>query len=337
MLLGLDNFDVDMFLTFEDKNIFIYYSDFESVPELVNYVPLGSFDDETESYLWVNLDYEVRLQVALLFMQRDMYAYRDPNTKQIMINRDMFMNEFGNIPEVTNFFDQYKNICKNYGVVNYPAPDSWIKWQAEWAVKWYYVVDGNNYIDWSVYPDWCQECPEHTYAPPEPGDPTPKCAGVIPTDVIPPTDLYFISVVYFNGIYRTNPESIQDFGVYDILTDIDFELNKYSLVVDIQKFFTNEFQWFLQTIPGMIPFGSDYGTHIKHAIQTKNTTIRQIEVQNEINFFIYNFNEIYGDLVQVKAIEIVSRESDTGGDTWLIEVDAVVKKERLVYRIEAIS
>ncbi len=330
MLLGLSDFNVDSVLVNDDSNIFLYYSDFETIPGLSSLVPLGSFDDITESYLWINLDYKVRLEVASLFMQRDLYAEINPNTKDVVINRELFMTEFGDIPEVTDFFDIYKNICKNYGQVDYPAPDSWIEWQADWTEpKWYYTVDGDNFIDWNVYPDWCQDCAEFTYA-----DTSSKCAYQIPTYVMPPKDLYFISVVYFNGIYRTNPESIQDFGAYDVLTDIDFEKNKYSLVVDVRKYFTQEFQWFLKTIPGSIPFACDYGTHIKYAVQTKDTIVRRIEIENEINFFIQNFNNIYDEMVDVKTIDIISRESQTGGNTWMIDVEVIIREEQLIYRIE---
>ncbi len=331
MLLGLSDFNVDSVLVNDDSNIFLFYSDFETIPELASLVPLGSFDDLTESYLWVNLDYAVRLEVASLFMQRDLYAEINPNTKDVLINREVFMTEFGDIPEVVSFFDIYKNICKNWGQTDYPAPDSWVEWQTDWVGdKWYYTVDDKNYINWSVYPKWCQDCTEFTYK-----DENSMCAYQIPSYVMPPSDLYFISIVYFNGIYRTNPESIQHFGNYDVLTDIDFERNKYSLVVDVQKFFTSEFQWFLKTVPGSIPFACDYGTHIKHAVQTKDTIIKRIEIENEINFFIQNFNNIYNEMVQVKAIDISSRESQTGGNSWIIDVHAIIKEEQLIYRIEA--
>ncbi len=330
MLLGLNDFDTDIFLVNDDKSIFLYYSDFETIPELANLVPLGSFDDLTESFLWVDLEYNRRLEVALLFMQRDLYAEIDPDTKEVLINRDQFMLEFAQIPEVVVFFDQYKNICKYYGEVDYPAPDSWITWDKAIDENWFYKVGNDYYIDWSNYPQWCQECPEYTY-----DDPNSKCASMIPVSVIPPQDLYFISVAYFNGIYRTNPESIQNFGLYDVLTDVDFEKNKYSLIVDMQKFFTTEFQWFLQTVPGNIPFACDYGTHIKYAIQTKDTEIRRIEIQNEINFFINNFNKIYNEMVQVQGVKVISREAQSGGNAWLIEVEVKIEEDVLTYRVES--
>ncbi len=337
MLIGLDDFDVDMMLTLDDSNIFIYYSDFETAPDLIELMPLGSFDDETESYLWINLEYSVRLEVSCCFLRRDLYVETDPDTKERWLNVERFRTEFYNIPEVMSFFDQYKDICKNYGTDFYPAPISWEGWDKAQEEGWYYINPVNNkkYINWNNYPDWCQECSEYTYDNPLPGEPTPQCAYKIPTEVIPPKDMYFIAVVYFNGIYRTNPESVQDFGLYDMLTDIDFEHNKYSMVVDIKKFFTQEFQWFLKTVPGMLPFGCDFGTHIKHAVQTKESDIRKIEVENEINFFITNFNLIYGDLVIVDNIEVRTQIAKTGGDTWVIEVEATIKKERLIYRIEA--
>ena len=87
-------------------------------------------------------------------------------------------------------------------------------------------------------------------------------------------------------------------------------------------------------MPGSLPFGNDYGTHIKLLVQTKNSIVRQLELEGEINFFIENFNTVYGDIVQVKSIYIVSQESDLGADTWLVEVFADIQKDRLVYRLE---
>ncbi len=340
MLIGLNDFSVDIFMTFEDENIYIYLSDFETIPGLVNLVPLGSFDAETGAYLWINLDFEPRVEVGLLFLQRDLYARVNPDTKLVEINRDQFMTEFYNIPEVVSFFDTYKNICENYGVLNYEMPDSWIGWtkaapktqENPDGLDWWYedLVTGKKYINWANYPQWCQTCSEFTYE-----DPTIQCAYWIPIEVMPPKDIYFTEIIYFNGIYRTNPESVQDFGVYQVLTDIDFEQNKYSLIIDIKRFFTLEFQWFLKTTPGNIPFACDYGINIKQAVQTKNTNVQRIRIENEINFFIHNFNVIYGDLVKVETIHVVSRGSMNGGDAWVIEVHAVIKKERLVYRIES--
>ncbi len=331
MLLGLNDFLIDMFLVIDDSEINLYYSDFETIPELATMVPLGSFDDETESLKWISLEYQDRLDTGVLFMERDRYIIEDPNDKFKKIQMDLFYREFSTLPEVTDFFDQYKEICRNWGSADYPIPESWIGWDKAENLNWWYESNNAKYIDWNNYPNWCQECAEYTY---DPKTDSGLCANEIPIDVMPPEDLYFVCVVYFNGIYRVNPEHAQDFGVYQMLTDIDFEQNKYSMIVDIKRFFTLEFQWFLQTIPGMIPFGCDYGTHIKRVIQTKNTEIQRIEIENEINFFIYNFNIIWGELVQVEEILINSRASASGGDEWIVEVQAKVKQERLIYRIE---
>jgi len=233
MLIGLNDFNTDIFLVTDDEHIFLYYSDFETIPELANLVPLGSFDDVSESLLWIDLEYKRRIEVAILFMQRDLYAGINKDTKEVEIDREIFMNEFSQIPEVTLFFDQYKDICKHHGELNYPAPDTWLTWDRAIDLNWFYQdqIDGKYYIDWATYPQWCQACPDYTYDDPVLGELTPLCASTIPIYVMPPSDLYFISVVYFNGIYRTNPESIQNFGLYDVLTDVDFEKNKYSLKI----------------------------------------------------------------------------------------------------------
>lgn len=148
------------------------------------------------------------------------------------------------------------------------------------------------------------------------------------------SDMYFLIVLYFNGIYRTSPQNAQDFGTYELLTDINFELNNYSVIIDIKEFFTLEFINYLKCIPGSLPFANDYGTKIKLAVQTKNFIVQQLEVESEINYFINNFNLVYGGLINVKSINLVSRESEVGADSWLVEVFADVTQDRMVYRLE---
>ena len=148
------------------------------------------------------------------------------------------------------------------------------------------------------------------------------------------SDLYYLTILYFNGIYRTYPEYIQDSGTYQMLTDVDFNLNKYSLMLNIKEFFTKEFIYYLKCLPGSLPFGNDYGTGIKLAVQTKNFIIRQLEIESEIKFFIKQFNAVYGNVVLLRDITLVSQESDIGADTWRIEVYADIQKERLIYRLE---
>ncbi len=148
------------------------------------------------------------------------------------------------------------------------------------------------------------------------------------------SDLYYLTILYFNGIYRTYPEYIDDSGTYSMLTDIDFNLNKYSMMFNIKEFFTKEFIYYLKCLPGSLPFGNDYGTEIKLAVQTKNFIVRQMEVETEIRTFIKQFNNIYGKLVILKDIKLESKEMDSGADTWIISVYADIQKERLIYRLE---
>jgi hypothetical protein len=304
MLIGLENFDIDMFLRLDDTGIKIYYSDFETLPQLSKMVPLGSFSAEGELEL-VTLNIKTRVDIGLEFMHRDLYAEYDPTTMESLIRIDKFLEQFKNIPEVISFFDPYLALCET------PNP-----------------------------PNWCTKCQNKlTYYDPN----YSTCSVAVPVSefikIDPVTqepdysDLYFIVVMYFNGIYRTSPENAQEFGTYQLLTDIDFDLNKYSLIINIKEFFTREFVYFLKTAPGSIPFANDYGTEIKNAVQTKNFIIRQLSVESEIQFFILKFNTVYGSLVKLKDINLKSVETDVGRDSWIIEVHAEIQKDRLIYRL----
>ena len=298
MFVGLEDFNVDIFLRFEDKNIYLYYIDFETIPGLESLLPLGSFHDGR--FKFINLRKEARIEVGTKFLIRDMYAYQDPLTENITIAVHQFVNEFSNIPEVMEVLDKYINLCKSTSTPN---------------------------------PSWCTECNSSNNCP-DYCRGEAKCSLNIPISVFTKEDLYFLIVVYFNGIYRTNPEEAQDFSLYETLTDIDFNLNKYTCVVNIQEFFANQFQYFLQTGVGAAPFAGGYGTTIKLAVQTKNNGIRERLVEDEINYFIKGFNSLYGELIEVHDINIVENITNTGADAWQINVFASVKKERLVYRIE---
>jgi hypothetical protein len=276
-------------------------------------------------------------------MQRDLFVNVNPDTNQKNIRIDRFYEEFINIPEVTNFCEKYLKRCSD--------PD--FKYDQNGNI----ILDpgGNPIYD---VPDWCTQCsetdsfiscPEYCDEPkknPLTDDPENGCAINIPVEefyckdcdqATEPEkyyeDLYYLIIVYFNGIYRTTAEEASNYSVYDILTDIDFELNKYSLIINIKDFFTKEFIYFLKTTPGSLPFGNDYGTAIKHAIQTKNNDVRKIKVENEIDFFIMNFNAVWGGFVNVRSVNIIQNYSDVGGDSWTIQVFADVAKERLTYRI----
>ncbi len=295
MFIGLEDFNVDMFLRLEDDNIYIYYIDFETIPELATMLPVGSFEDDR--FKFTKLIKTERIQVGLRFLIRDSFAIEDTITGDIQINITQFIQDFDNLPEVMEVINKYTDMCRTI-----PAPS------------------------------WCQdctasECPDHCKA-------DEKCATYIPIEVFDEEDLYFLIVVYFNGIYRTNPEEAQNFSMYDTLTDIDFNLNKYSVITNIQEFFSKEFSYFLMTAPGSTPFANSYGTTIKLAVQTKNNQIRERLVSDEINFFITGFNNIYNDLINIETITIISNETITGADSWQINVFATIKKERLIYRIE---
>ena len=307
MFIGLEDFDIDIFLRLDDSGIFIYYSDFETIPQLVNYVPLGSFDSSGKILLTA-LNMTDRISTGLEFMHRDGYAEYNPITMESLIRIDLFINQFNNIPEVMEFFDPYLGLCET-----------------------------------ATPPEWCSQCNDSTR--PEFYDPNyDTCSILVPIDEFIKTDpitgvkdysdLYYVIIMYFNGIYRTSPTNAQEFGTYELLTDVDFDLNKYSLIINIKEFFTKEFIYFLKCPPGSLPFANDYGTDIKYSVQTKNFIIRQLRIESEIQFFISKFNEVYGDLVQLQNITLKNLESDIGADTWRIEVFATIHKDRLVYRLE---
>ena len=106
MLIGVKDFDVDVFLRFNDENIYIYYSDFETIPDLAQYIPLGSFDNEGKFQL-IRLDMKSRVKVGLLFMERDLFMKYNIDTYKLDIDISRVYDEFRMIPEIVIFCEKY--------------------------------------------------------------------------------------------------------------------------------------------------------------------------------------------------------------------------------------
>jgi hypothetical protein len=102
----------------------------------------------------------------------------------------------------------------------------------------------------------------------------------------------------------------------------------------MKEFFTKELIYYLNTVPGALPFGNDFGTHLKEVIQTKNLEVKKIMVENEIDFFVINFNKMWGEFVTIYKVDIDQGFTKTGGDMWVVSIFAQVEKDRLTYRIE---
>ena len=76
MFIGLEDFDIDIFLRLDDENIDIYYTDFETLPQLANIVPLGSFDSDGKLKL-IKLPMEDRIKIGIEFFHRDGFGKVD--------------------------------------------------------------------------------------------------------------------------------------------------------------------------------------------------------------------------------------------------------------------
>lgn len=166
-----------------------------------------------------------------------------------------------------------------------------------------------------------------------------KIAGGDTKSEIPVSDfttpnIYYLITLYFSSTYRSSHvNNDQLFRSFDLLTDVNLELNKYTMITKLSTFFFGAFQHFLGTRPGEIPFQNSYGTIIKDVIHTKNTVVQRVNVENEINYFIEEFNSIYGDLIKVQEIKIDNKPADDGGDTWIVSVFAYIENEFLEFQI----
>lgn len=166
------------------------------------------------------------------------------------------------------------------------------------------------------------------------GDPRPL---ILIQDMLE-ADLYYLIVLYFSSTYRdrvptgTGIQS-QVSKSYDVLTDIDFELNHYTIMQKVSNFFFYSFKNYLKITPGDIPFQNNIGTILKDVIQTKNTVVRRVTVENEINGFIDAFNNVYSDIINILNISIVNNQTQSGGDAWVVEIMANVDNEMIQFNL----
>jgi len=105
------------------------------------------------------------------------------------------------------------------------------------------------------------------------------------------------------------------------------------MITSVGDFFFKSFQEYLLTTNGSIPFQNNSGTTLKESIQTKNTVFKQMIVDNEINGFINDFNKYYGEVINVREIVIENNESQDGGDTWAINVNAIIEESAIQFKI----
>jgi len=145
-------------------------------------------------------------------------------------------------------------------------------------------------------------------------------------------DLYYLIITYFSSIYREiNTDQLK--REYKILTDTDLDLNKFQIITKVSDFFFKEFKYYLGTKPNDIPFCCGYGTNLHKALQSKNTLVLKVQVENEINGFINNFNTIYDDLVHVENINIESEDATDGSAEWSINILAKIDNEYISFKL----
>lgn len=157
--------------------------------------------------------------------------------------------------------------------------------------------------------------------------------SLIPMTSFAQEDLYYLIILYFSSMYRDPNPQEQLSKQYSILTDADMELNKFVMITKVSTFFFYSFKNYLGTTKGQMPFQCEMGTKLKHVIQSKNTLVQQVQVENEINFFIDAFNELYSNLIEVSEIVIENNRAPDGGDSWVVNVNAYIENEFIGFKI----
>lgn len=157
--------------------------------------------------------------------------------------------------------------------------------------------------------------------------------SLIPMSSFTTGDLYYLIILYFSSMYRDPNPQEQLSKHYDILTDVDMELNKFIMITKVSTFFFYSFKNYLGTTKGQTPFQCEIGTGLKKVIQSKNTLVQQVQVENEINFFIDAFNMLYNDMIEVEEIQIENNRAIDGGDSWVVNVNATIEEEFIGFQI----
>jgi hypothetical protein len=105
-------------------------------------------------------------------------------------------------------------------------------------------------------------------------------------------------ITYKDEVYDFDPV-ISEFGDFGVISNLRELIIKYAMS-------------YLYILKGSYPFNGSVGSNIKRFIQTKDTTVRQLYLTEELNNMIDSFVSSFDVNVKVKDFSINRKESVNG-------------------------
>ena len=118
------------------------------------------------------------------------------------------------------------------------------------------------------------------------------------------------------------------------LTDIDLNLNKYTVIMDIKKFFFNIFFNWLSTSKGSIPFSSGYYSSVKDMIQVKNETVLFEFLKNEFTAFFNDIGLLYEASIEVIGLDFINTQNIDGSDSITINITMSFNEDNILVSLQ---
>jgi len=82
----------------------------------------------------------------------------------------------------------------------------------------------------------------------------------------------------------------------DTLYDANLEINSFYKITDTKEFIVSQFERYIRTIKGSIPFSSNYGSNFKKIINSKYDIFTKKILEEEIKNFFEEISSIYNNI-----------------------------------------
>jgi hypothetical protein len=124
-----------------------------------------------------------------------------------------------------------------------------------------------------------------------------------------------------------NPKNIYETDfVFSIYNDFKiFPTRKQSIIFYLQNY--------LLTSKGTYPFDPEFGNELKKQLQTKDTSLRNMYIQNELKNIVSVINESFGTNVTVTSYRCIPYEAGDHTEYYL-EIICSIENDQILFTIQ---
>jgi len=128
-------------------------------------------------------------------------------------------------------------------------------------------------------------------------------SNVININSISDNNLNEIILNFFSLNYRNYKSYDKHIISTDVLFDIDIEHGKFKKITSLTQLMLTQFDRFIRTLKGSIPFSSDTGSDLKRILQSKSSIFTKKFIVEEISSFLLGLESIYNETFSIVSID----------------------------------